>query len=903
MLQLFHAGPVPPASHHAGVLAAFAGNGQRAAMPIPVTHGPRKKGFTDTALFRPRAVVLLADPAVPEAAMLARNLAAGGFAGPLHVIGMDFPGLARLADLGALEQGSDLAIIALPREAVGNAMAGLAARGCHAAVVVTDMPAEELAAAGRATGVRALGPRSFGICVPAIGLNASLSHLPVPAGRLAVACQGSALPRTLIDWALAEAVGFSHIIGIGDNADIGFAPSLDWIARDPSAGAVLLDLRRIRNRRTFLSAARAAARTRPVVAIRPGARSATGNGDAVMEAALRRAGVLRVDGLEDLLAAAATLPRVRAASRHGPDALPGDRIAIVANGEGLALLGADAVVKRGARLAKTGNGTAQGTGGANPLILPATAGIGLVTEARRLAALPGVDCVILLHSPAPDEDVEALVAALVAGPAPRGMAPLLVGWCGQQTALAQRHDLAVAGLPVFLSPEDAVRGAMHLARDHQARAAAAEMPSRDVLELAPDRAAVRALFDRVAAEGRRDLNEADSLAVLAAYGLPCIPSRAAAGPTEAAVAAAALGFPVALKILSADLPRKTDIGGVVLGLRDSAAVLRAAKVMLAEVAERRPEARLDGVLVQRMAGPGQELRMHLSDDPMFGPYIGFGRGGTAADFEPDEGFDLPPLNNTLAQALVDRSRAARLFAGYRDLPAVDRQAVVDALVRLSQIAVDFPRIASVSINPLRAGPAGVLALDASITLREEGDQAQLAIPPYPAELTEAWTARDGEVVTLRPIRPEDAEAHAEAFLRLRPEDIRWRFFSPMKELPPEQIARMTQVDYDREMAFVAVDAQARTVGVSRLIRSPDGDAEFAVIVDPSWKGRGLGRVLMRRIIDWGRQVGVQRVVGLVLADNAPMIGFVRALGFSARRLPDEEDVLEAVLELPASTAE
>ncbi|WP_431281259.1 GNAT family N-acetyltransferase [Humitalea sp. 24SJ18S-53] len=863
-------------------------------MSLPVTHGPRKKGFADTALFRPRAVVLLADPSLPEAGVLAANLAAGGFAGALSILGMDAPGLTRLPDLGALEMGTDLAVIALPRESVGPAMAGLAARGCHAAVVVTDMPAPELAAAGRATGVRALGPRSFGLCVPAIGLNASLSHLPVPAGRLAVACQGSALPRALIDWALGQAVGFSHIIGIGDNADIGFAPALDWIARDPSAGAVLLDLRRIRNRRMFISAARAAARTRPVVAIRPGARSTDGNGDAVLEAALRRAGVLRVDGLEDLLAAAETLPRVRPASRHGADALPGDRIAIVANGEGLALLGADAVADRGARLAVTG--------AANPLTLPATSGVGLVTEARRLATLPAVDCVILLHAPTPGEDEAPLIAALTGTRPARGQAPLLTGWCGQHTAGAQRRALAEAGMAVFPTPEGAVRGAMHLARDHQARAAAAETPSRDVLDLAPDRDAVGALIARARAEGRHDMNEADSLAVLAAYGLPCIPSRAAKGPTQAAVAAAALGFPAVLKILSSDLPRKTDVGGVVLGLRDSAAVLRAAKAMLADVAARRPQARLDGVLVQRMAEAGQELRLHLSDDPMFGPYIGFGRGGTAADFEPDEGFDLPPLNNTLATALVDRSRAARLFAGYRDLPPVDRQAVADALVRLSQIAVDFPEIAAISINPLRAGPAGVMALDASVSLRVEGSLGHLAIPPYPAELSRAWTARDGEEVTIRPIRPEDAAAHAEAFARLKAEDVRWRFFTPLKELPPEQIARMTQVDYDREMAFVAVDAAARTVGVSRLIRTPDGDAEFAVVVDPDWKGRGLGRALMQRIIDWGRSVGVRRIVGQVLADNAPMLGFVRALGFVARRLPDEEEVLEAVLDLSPAPA-
>ncbi len=859
-------------------------------MPLPITHGPRKKGFSDTALFRPRSVVLLADPSLPEGAVLAANLTTGGFAGALSVIGLQVPGLTPLAGLDALEQGTDLAVIALGREAVGPAMAGLAARGCFAAIVVTDMPADALVAAGRASGVRALGPRSFGVAVPSIGLNATLSHLPIPAGRLAMAAQGSALPRAVIDWALAEAVGFSTIIGIGDNADIGFAPSLDWIARDPSAGAVLLDLRRIRNRRMFISAARAAARTRPVVAIRPGGRG-DGVRDAVLEAALRRAGVLRVDGLEDLLAAAETLPRVRAASRHGPHSLAGDRIAILANGEGLGLLGSDAVAGAGGRLAETG--------GANPLVLPADAGPAMMAEARRLAALPAVDCVILLHAPAPGEDVTGLVAELVAKPSPRGLAPLLVGWCGQATAEPQRRTLAVAGLPVFATPEGAVRGAMHLARDHRARAAAAEIPSRDVLDLAPDRAGVAALFAKIRSEERLELNEAEGLTLLAAYGLPCIAWRRAAGPTEAAVAAALIGFPVVLKILSHDLPRKTEVGGVVVGLRDSAAVLRAAKAMLVGIAAARPAARLDGLLVQRLADPGQELRLHLADDAMFGPFIGFGRGGTAADFEPDEGFDLPPLNRILAQALVDRSKAARLFAGHRDQPAVDRQAVADALVRLSQIAVDFPEVASISINPLRAGPMGVLALDCSVRLREEGEVGVLAIPPYPAELSEGWTARDGEVLTLRPIRPEDSAAHAEAFRRLNPEDVRWRFFSPLKELPPEQIARMTQVDYDREMAFVAVDAAGRTVGVSRLIRSPGGsaEAEFAVVVDPGWKGRGLGRALMQRIIDWGRATGVRRVVGLVLADNAPMQAFVRRLGFELHRSAEDEDLLEAVMVL------
>ena len=861
-------------------------------MPQPMTKRTRREGYSAKALFQPRALVLLADPALPEAQLLATNIAAGGFGGKLSILGMAAPGFKEIETLDGLEQGTDLGVIALGREAVGPALAGLAARGCHAAIVFAAMPPDELAAACRATGVRALGPRSFGLALPHLGLNASLAHLPVRPGRLALLAQGAAVPRAVLDWATAEGLGFSHIIGIGDNADFGFAPSLDWLARDPSAGAVLLDLRRIRNRRLFVSAARAASRTRPVVAIRPGgSRDASGAADAVLGAVLARAGVLRVEGLEDLFSAAETLPRVKSAQRFGAEAARGDRIAVLANGEGLGLLAADALAAGGARLAVTGSG--------NPGLVRVGEGPRMAEEAERLAGLATVDSVILLHAPEPGEGDEALIAALVAQQARgRGKAPLLIGWCGQATAGPQRSRLAEAGFPVFATPEAAVRGALHLARDHRNRAAAAELPSRDVLEITPDRAAVATLFAKLRAEGRRSLSEAEGLSVLAAYGIACIPGRVAKGPTQAAVAAAGLGFPAVLKILSPELPRKTEVGGVMLNLADSAAVLRAAKTMLAAVPLARPGVRIDGLLVQRMAGPGQELRLHLDDDPMFGPYIGFGRGGSAADFEPDESFDLPPMNLTLAMGLLDRSRAARLFDGHRDLPPVQRAAVADALVRLSQLAVDFPQIQRVSINPLRAGPAGAVALDALILLREPGQIGQLAIPPYPAELSQSWTSRDGQPLTIRPIRPEDAAAQADAFRRLAPEDIRWRFFSPMKELPAEQIARMTQVDYDREMAFIAVDAAGRTVGVSRLIRAPM-EAEFAIVVDPTWKGRGLGRELMRRILDWGASVGVAQVAGLVLADNAPMQAFVRALGFTLRRVPGEEDVLEAVLALDA----
>lgn len=881
-------------------------------MPDIFSQPQSKGGFRDKALYRPEAVVLVMAEGSAEAAVLARNLAAGEFRGRLFAVGGAPEGFEAAASIAELPVAPDLAVLCLAPGALEEAMMALAARGCFAAVV--PGPAPDLGAVAARTGMRALGQGSFGIAVPAIGLNATLSHIAPAKGRLGLVTQSSAIARAVLDWAAAESVGFSHVVGIGGNQDYGFAGVLDWLARDAGTGAVLLDIRRIKNRRMFVSAARAAARTRPVVAIRAGGRLADGSGlaDEVMEAALRRAGVLRVAGLEAFLAAAETLARLRLSARATG---PGDRIAIVTNGVGLGALAADAVIAGGARLAAPGAegfaavalGLPECARGRNPIALgPAAAGR-LGEAAAMLAALPEVDTVVALHAPAPEEDADVVRESLAAAVKASRGAPILVGWVGQATAGAQRGRLAAAGVAVFDTPEAAVRGALHLAQDRRNRIAAAELPAREVLDLAPDRGFVARLFAALRAEGRRDLTEEEALSVLAAYGVPTVPGRAVPGAEEAADAAVMLGFPVVLKVLSPDLPRKTEVGGVVTGLASRAEVRAAAEAMAARVARLRPEARLTGFLVQRRAGRGQELRLRLGEDAMFGPWMSFGRGGTAADIDPDEGFDLPPLNLALAHALIRRTRTARLLEGWRDHPPAQVPAIADALVRLSQLAVDFPEIEACSVNPLLADAEGVLALDASIALRARGERALLAIPPYPAELARAWRGKDGREVLVRPIRPEDAAAHAEFFARLTPEDIRYRFFSALAELSAPQIARMTQIDYDREIAFVAVERCAegpdRTVGVSRLIREPGGtEAEFAVVVEGSWKGQGLARHLTERLIDWGREAGVREVVGSVLADNRPMLAFVRALGFRVRASAEDAEVMEARLTLRGEEA-
>jgi acetyltransferase len=868
--------------------------------PLP-TLGSRKR-LREEAFYRPRHVVLLADPALPMAGLLARNLAAGGFQGRLSIIGMAHEGFEQAPEVAALPEAPDLAVIALAEGALEPAMAALGAKGCPAAVV--PGAAADLAGIVARTGVRALGQGSFGICVPAIGLNASLAHIAPRKGKLALVCQSSALARAVLDWAESESVGFSHVIGIGGNADLGFAHALDWLSRDPATGAILLDLRKIKNRRMFVSAARAATRTRPVVAIRAGGRleDPSGTTDAVMKAVLRRAGVLRVGGLDDLLSAAETLARVKLSPRGGT----GDRVAIVSNATGMAQLAADAVLAGGARLAvlppeelaSFGVCLSAGWSGCNPITVGPLAGTVLGEAAAMLAAMPEVDVVVALHAPVAGEDAETIAAALAAAAKATRAAPVLVAWMGEATAGPQRVALAKSGIAVFPTPEAAVRGALHLWQDRRNRLMAAELPGREVLALSPDRAAVAALFARVRADGRHDLTEDEALSVLAAYGLPVAQGRVAKNLDHAVAAAGALGFPVVLKLRSPDIGRKTEIGGVALGLRSARALREAGAAMLEEARRLRPEARIEGFLVQREAARGQELRLRLDEDRMFGPFIGFGLGGTAADLLDDEAFDLPPLNDALAKGLIGRSRAARLLAGYRDHKPADMEAVEAALVRLSQIAVDFPEIRSLGVNPLVARADGVVALDASCTLRPAGEVGALAISPYPEEWVSRWATRSGEVLTIRPIRPEDAEAHAGFFRRLTPEEIRWRFFSQLRELPAQQIARMTQLDYDREMAFVAIRPGANggadeMVGVSRLIREPDGETgEFAVIVDGRMKGQGLGRHLMERLFAWAREAGIGTIAGQVLADNAPMLAFVRALGFTLRRSEEDEEVYD-----------
>jgi acetyltransferase len=808
--------------------------------------------FDPAALFRPKSVAVLGADSQAGAHFVA-NLSLGGFKGTIQT---------RLAD------NTSLAVLAVAPERIGPEMTALAEANCFAAIV--PGPADDLAAHSVRTGVRVLGAHSFGLAVPGLGLNATLSHMTPPPGRLAMISQSAALCRTVIDWAPPNGVGFSHIVGIGSNAGIGFSLALDWLSRDPGTGAILLDIRRIKNHRLFLSAARAAARLRPVVAIRAGLRLLNGDGgaDLSFEAALRRAGVLYVKSFEDLLAAVQTLSRAKAARW--------DTLAIVSNAIGPGRLAADCALREGLQL-RAEDGFLQ------------VASAELAATAFGLAAEPDIGGVLVVHAPQGQAD-NAAIAGLCQPPV--GLrAPLLVCAMGETTGAMHRTALAAAGMAVFPTPDQAVQGFGYLVRDRRNREAARELPASTVLDVAPKQAWVRQCFDRIRGAGSLTLTQDEALGVLAAYGIPIVPTRFVSQADDAAAAAALVGFPAVVKLRDRTAPADRPPGGLVFDLHDAARVTAAAKLLSARAAA--------GLLVQRHVGRAREVAVRVADDATFGPAITFGGGGTSPGPE-DRAVDLPPLNMALAKGLIQRCRTgATLGRALRDRPPASSDAVAQTLVRISQLIVDFPEIAVLEVPSLFVDADGVLAADAWLRLRGADEPAfGLAIAPYPAELIEHCQIGPDRM-TIRPIRPEDAVAHTAFFARISPEDIRYRFFSAIRELSAEQTARLTQVDYDREIAFIAVnETNGDTVGVARLAGEQDGrSGEFAVIVQADMKGRGLASLLMRRLISWARGHGLEEIVGQILADNQPMLAFIRHLGFTVHRMADDASVMEAKLRL------
>jgi acetyltransferase len=842
-----------------------------------------------------------------------QNLLAGGFNGPILPVNPhreSVAGVLAAPDVDSLPLAPDLAVICIPPPAIAGVVGRLAERGTRAAIILTagfgsdpnagtGEPVSAILSAARPALMRVLGPNCLGLLVPGIGLNASFAHVGASPGSIAFVSQSGALCTAVLDVARSSGIGFSHFVSVGDSADVDFGDLLDYLASDPSVRSILLYAEDIRHARKFMSAARAASRNKPVIVVKAGrsdagaraALSHTGalaGSDVVYEAAFRRAGMLRVRTLDELFEAVETLAHVRARTR--------DRLIVVSNGGGPGVLAADALIASGGRLAEVSDSCRvrldsilpSTWSGANPIDIIGDADSDRYAGALRALEGEGEgDSVLVLHAPTATVSATAAADAVIA--TTRGWnRHVMTCWLGHDGVVEARRRFSAAGLATYSTPESAIRAFMHLFEFRRNQEALIETPTSMPKGLVPNVARARAMISDALSRGCSVLGEIDAKTILDCYGIPTVETRHVATPEDVAACADEIGYPVAIKVLSPDIVHKSDIGGVALDVLNAETALLAASGMEARLRAAIPGARFAGFAVERMVRvPGaRELIVGAAVDGTFGPVIVFGEGGTAVETVSDRAVGLPPLNLALADDLIRRTRVARLLEGYRSVPAVDLEAIRLSLVRVSQMVIDLPEILELDINPLIAGTRGAIALDARLRIgpATASGEARLAVRPYPSELEERTVLADGRDVVLRPIRPEDEPAHQAFFAHLSPEDIRFRFFGLVSSLPHSEMARYTQIDYDREMAFIATspaaDGAPETLGVVRIATDPDNErAEFAIVIRSDLKGRGLGRKLMEKIIRYCRSRGTGMIVGQVLRDNATMLGLAESLGF------------------------
>ena len=884
------------------------------------------------ALFHPRSIALIgaSRQAGSVGQVLARNLFHSGFDGPVmpvHPKHRSVEGVLAYPSIAALPETPDLCVIATPPDTVPGLIAEAGARGARAAVVITA-GFGELGAAGKALEqamleaarphlLRIVGPNCLGVMVPGIGLNASFAHVQPRRDSIAFVTQSGAILTSILDWAHDRGIGFSHLVSMGGMADVDFGDLLDYLATDTSTRAILLYVEAVTYARKFMSAARAASRLKPVVVIKAGrhtegakaAASHTGalaGSDKAYDAAFCRAGMLRVGDLDEMFDAAETLALARP--------VDGDRLAILTNGGGIGVLATDTLIDLGGSLAELAPDTIDALNHALPPTWSRGNPVDIIGDAngeRYAKAMEillrdkSADALLVLNCPtavaSSSDAAQAVIDTL--GQSRRCV---LTSWLGETTARDARRLLAADHIPTYDTPGDAVRAFMHMVTHRRNQDMLTQTTPSIPEHFTPDIAAVRKAVADALADGREWLNETEAKAVLAAYAIPVTPTRIAADADAAAEAAARIGGPVALKILSRDITHKSDVGGVVLNLSTPAAVREAAVAMAKRVAEQRPEARLDGFTVQPMVNRprAHELIAGVIEDRQFGPLILFGQGGTAVEVVDDTALALPPLNMHLANEVIGRTRVARLLRGYRDRPPAAMDALALALVKLAQLATDIAEIIELDVNPLLADENGVLALDTRIRVRAAppGPAARrLAIRPYPKEL-ESFVTVEGVELIIRPVRPEDEPQFQHLFTHLSPSAVRLRFFAPKRYLGHPMAARMTQIDYDREMALVVAErglaGTAEVYGVVHLSADPDNErAEYAIMVRSDKTGLGLGRLLMRRIIDYARDRGTGEVFGEVLRDNERMRRMCALFGFEQTASAEDPGLVHVSLRL------
>ncbi len=864
-------------------------------------------------LMAPQSVVAIgaSNRAGSVGAAVTRNLLGEGFRGQLHLVnvkGGEIAGRKVFRSLSDLPAPADLAIVMTPPASVPGLLDELGRCGTKVAVVITSGPGagagggevnarwrQQILKAAEPHLLRVVGPNCIGYAVPAIGLNASFGPSGLRPGKLAAIAQSGAILAGLADWGAAQGLGFSHLFSMGDMSDVDVGDVLDMLARDFDARAVLIYVEGITQARKFMSAARSAARLKPVIVLKGGRHAAAAQAAAshtgamagsiaVYEAAFARAGLVSVQGLGELFDAAETL---------GHGLLPrNEKLAILTNGGGAGVTAVDLLLDGGGEMAELGSETIaeldkhmpRTWSHGNPVdILGDADGARYRTALDILARDRGVGCVLAMNVPTQITTPEAAARAIADAEGHR-TAPVIGCWIGGPAAEAGRQVLRGANIPAYDTPLRAIRGFMHII-DYRRGQRALQRTPPSIPELGADVALVRSIVQGALAAKRQVLSEPEAKRVLAAYNIPATETAVANDAEQAVAAARRIGFPVAVKILSREIAHKSDVGGVALDLGSEEAVREAVHGIHDKACNAAPGLQIDGFVVQPMIKRPHavELIVGAAEDPVFGPLLMVGHGGVAAEVIDDKALALPPLDPVLAEAALSRTRVDRLLRGYRDRPPAARDKVCEAMVHLSQLIADIDEIAELDVNPLLVDAEGVIALDARIVVRAPAGQeraARFAIKPYPVELATEIDHR-GQHLHLRPIRPEDEGSLLKFTRRMSAEDTRLRFFGPLREMSHEMAARLTQIDYDREMAFLLLSSDAGEIlGVGRLAADPGFEqAEFALTVASDLQGKGYGRLLLQRVLDYAQSRGIKRVVGYVLRENLKMLALAERLGF------------------------
>ena len=867
-------------------------------------------------IFKPRhvAVIGASEKAGTIGNALMRGLIDGGFSGTVLPVNPKYKtmhGHACVKSVSVLETGVDLAIVATPIHGVPDIVSECVEKKVAGAVIISaggkevgeqgrgiEEKIRRIAYGGR---LRIVGPNCMGIIRPGVRLNASFaSEMPV-AGNLAFVSQSGAICTAILDLALKERIGFSHFVSIGSMIDVDFGDMIDYLGNDASAKSILLYIESLTNFRKFMSAARSVSRVKPIIVLKSGrspagakaAASHTGamaGEDAVYDAAFKRAGIVRVDTIEELFDCAelmAKQPRPR-----------GPRLAILTNGGGPGVMATDTLARYGREPALLDPETRQAFDELLPPFWSRSNPIDILGDAsaeRFARALTvcfdshNIDAVLVILAPQALTDPLAVAESLVAARKERHY-PVFACWMGGKIIAKAVDLLNAASIPTYDTPERAVRAFLYMLEYDRNLEMLLEIPPKNAGHMMFDQQNAARIF--AGARTHEFLPESDAKQILTAYGLPVIRTEIADSETQSSRVGREMGYPLVMKLHSVDISHKTEAGGVRLDLRCDADVRRAYGLIMLSARRYKPDARIDGVTLQPyFANPDYEILLGAKRDPNFGPVMLFGMGGIYTEVLKDRSLGLPPMNRLLARRLMQATKAYALLQGYRNRTAADMEQLEEMIIRLSQLLIDFPEIAELDMNPVLIRDGKPVAVDARILVSAPAAPCalHLVISPYPQEDEGHMTDADGRRIFIRPVKPEDAPLFQALFKVLSPTTIYNRFFGSLKELRPEMLARFTQIDYDREIALVAIDEENRPdklLGVARIIGDADGKTgEFAVLVGDAWQGKGIGSNLLEKCLAIAQKQGFETVHGVVLKENRNMLLLGKKLGFKIKSDP------------------